>query len=160
MKSNSIFISAFLVFIVFTAFFFTMTDSPSPTILIFGTFDQFHAGHRYVIEEAMALGNLTVVVAQDENVKRMKGFYPEQNEDERVRFLRKKYPDAQLALGHESDFFDPIRRIQPDLIVLGYDQAMPPGIHEEDLPCTVKRLDAFEPEKWKSSYFRNHEDKN
>ena len=53
-------------------------------VLCSGTFDYLHAGHVSFIEQAAALGDeLFVVVARDENVKRIKGHYPDQTEEER-----------------------------------------------------------------------------
>ena len=57
-------------------------------VLSCGTFDNLHPGHIAYLEQAAKLGNeLCVVVARDENVKRIKGRYPEQNEEIRKKRL-------------------------------------------------------------------------
>jgi FAD synthetase len=104
-----------------------------------------------LLSEAGKRGDLHVIVARDANVKRIKGRLPKQNERERVKAVQDTFQDADIRLGDEADFLAPVREIQPDLILLGYDQKFPPGVSEEDLPCPTERLPAFEPERWKSS---------
>jgi len=124
------------------------------TVLVFGTFDLLHPGHLFVLNEAARHGELHVVVARDHNVEKIKGKRPAQNEEERLTAIAQKFPDAHPRLGDAEDFLAPVRAINPDLILLGYDQKLPHGISEDDLPCPVERLEAFEPEKWKSSIRR------
>ena len=123
---------------------------------MFGTFDLLHPGHRFVLNEAQKRGRLSVVIARDTNVQRIKGRFPVHDEDERISNVRSVVPDAEVALGDAHDFLVPVRAINPDLILLGYDQALPTGVREEDLPCEIERLPAFEPEKYKSSILRNN----
>ena len=99
----------------------------SQRVLLFGTFDDLHPGHRFVLDEARARGDVSVVVARDGTVLKIKGRAPLQSQDDRV---------------------------QPDLILLGYDQQLPPGVTEADLLCPVERLEAFEPHVHKSSLRR------
>ncbi|MEK7591615.1 MAG: adenylyltransferase/cytidyltransferase family protein [Patescibacteria group bacterium] len=120
-------------------------------ILVFGTFDELHPGHRFVLEEALKRGETHVVVARDLNVQKIKGRLPKQNEEERRRAIEKAFPGMHPVLGDTSDFLVPVRAVKPDLIVLGYDQKLPPGVSEKDLPCAVERLPAFKPDKYKSS---------
>lgn len=121
------------------------------SILVFGTFDRFHPGHRYLLDAACARGSLSIIVARDATVESIKGHTPAQSQDERIQVLQGAYPDAQIILGSDVNYMDPVMQINPDLILLGYDQRMPPGVTEEDLPCAVERMDALEPEKYKSS---------
>ncbi|MDD5751151.1 MAG: adenylyltransferase/cytidyltransferase family protein [Candidatus Peribacteraceae bacterium] len=123
-------------------------------VLVFGTFDRLHPGHRFLLAEASRRGDLTVVIARDATVQRIKGRVPHEGEEERCRAIRLAFPDAQVVLGHPVDYLDPVRQIQPDLIIMGYDQALPPGVATKDFPCRVERLPAFQPERFKSSHFR------
>ncbi len=123
-------------------------------VLVFGTFDHLHPGHQFVLTEASTRGDLWVVIARDRNVQKLKGRTALQPEDERKRAVEDAFPGAHVVLGDATDFLVPVREITPDLILLGYDQALPPGVKESDLPCTVERLPAFEPERWKSSLLR------
>lgn len=123
--------------------------------MIFGTFDYFHPGHAFVLTEAQKRGKVHVVVAQDATVKRLKGVFPHHSLAARIATIAAQFPEVQVLPGNaDGDFLEPIRTVKPDLIVLGYDQALPPGIQEADLGVPVERLSAFEPEKWKSSKLR------
>ena len=123
-------------------------------VLLFGTFDHLHPGHLFVFEEAKKRGDVSIVVARDRNVERIKGRAPDQNEEERRKTVLAAIPEAQVVLGDPGDFLAPVRSIKPDLILLGYDQRFPPGVTDADLPCPVERLPAFEPGKYKSSLRR------
>ncbi len=120
-------------------------------VLVFGTFDRLHPGHRFVFDEAAKRGDLCIVVARDSSVMRIKQKQSVQSEDQRKAAIEQVRPDATVLLGDHEDFLAPVRSVQPDLILLGYDQRMPPGVCEADLPCPVERLPAFAPEKYKSS---------
>lgn len=124
-------------------------------VLLFGTFDRLHPGHQFVLAEAQKRGEVTVVIARDETVRRLKDRKPMQNEEERMQAVALVIPVATVILGDPSDFLKPVRDTQPDLILLGYDQKLPPGMAMQDLPCRVERLPAFEPERHKSSYLRS-----
>ena len=97
---------------------------------------------------------MSVVVARDSNVMKIKGEAPVQSEDERKRVIEQAFPEANVILGDPKDFLVPVRAVKPELIILGYDQKLPPGVSEEDLPCPIERLGAFEPERYKSSLRR------
>jgi FAD synthetase len=126
-------------------------------VLLFGTFDHLHPGHEFVIREAMRRGDVTVIVARDRNVQRIKKRKSEQSEQQRLQFLRDAFPSITAMLGDSDDFLAPVRNIEADLILLGYDQALPPGITEGDLGCPVERLPAYRPEEFKSSKRRGLE---
>ncbi len=120
-------------------------------VLVFGTFDGVHPGHRFVFDHALKRGDLYVVVARDATVERIKGRRPKHHEAARVQSIATLYPTARVTLGHPTDFRAPLRDIAPDLILLGYDQRLPPGVSEADFAVPVERLPAFHPEKYKSS---------
>ncbi|MDD3896868.1 MAG: adenylyltransferase/cytidyltransferase family protein [Candidatus Peribacteraceae bacterium] len=120
-------------------------------VLAFGTFDRFHPGHDFFLRAAKAKGDVWVVVARDRTVERVKGKRPVQNEEERKQAVEHAFPDMHVLLGDSHDYLAPLRSVQPDLIVLGYDQTLPPGLTEADVPCAMERLPAHEPTKYKSS---------
>lgn len=120
-------------------------------VMVFGTFDRLHRGHEFVITEAMKRGHVTVIVAKASNVRRIKGRLPIESDDDRLKALTKQFPDATVVAGDDLDFLAPVRSVKPDLILLGYDQRLPPGVRESDLGCEVARLPAFHPERFKSS---------
>ncbi|MBI3336676.1 adenylyltransferase/cytidyltransferase family protein [Candidatus Peregrinibacteria bacterium] len=123
-------------------------------ILVFGTFDQLHPGHLFFLNEARKRGELHIVIARDSNVERIKGRSASESQKERKSAVEKAFPDAQVILGESEDFLVPVRNIHPDLIILGYDQRLPPGVQETDFSCPVERSSAMEPSKYKSSLRR------
>jgi FAD synthetase len=90
-------------------------------VLATGTFDILHPGHVLYLCEAKKLGDeLWVIVARDSTVKhKRKPLIPEQ---QRLYMVQSLKCVDHAVLGSEKDMFDPIRRIRPDIIVLGYDQ--------------------------------------
>ncbi|ALM10384.1 MAG TPA: FAD synthase [Candidatus Peribacter riflensis] len=125
-------------------------------VLIFGTFDQLHPGHRFVLEQARMRGDLTVVVSRDATVERCKGRLPIQTEEERRLAVEQMMPGVRVVLGDRQDYLRPVRELLPALILLGYDQELPQGVQAESLPCPLERLPAFHPELYKSSLQRGH----
>lgn len=124
-------------------------------VLLFGTFDRLHPGHEFVLSEGSKRGELHVVVARDQTVERIKGHRPEQSQQERMQAIIDRFPEAKVILGDGADYLTPVKAAQPDLILFGYDQKLPPGVEEDDLPCEVERLAPFEPERFKSSLRRS-----
>lgn len=122
--------------------------------MLFGTFDDLHPGHHYLLRQALERGETWVVVARDANVLRFKGRAPLQSEDVRVRAIAEAFPSIHVLLGDGDDYLSRIREIAPDVILLGYDQRLPPGVTEESLGVPVERIDAFEPHIHKSSLRR------
>ena len=93
-------------------------------IMVFGTFDMIHLGHEDLFRQARALAenpHLIVSIARDSAVERIKGMKPRHREDERLR-------EVQC---HKS----------VDEVVLG----------EGGYTGKVLRLQAFKPEKYKTS---------
>lgn len=123
-------------------------------VLMFGTFDHLHPGHEFVLNEGLKRGELHVVVARDETVERIKGHRPEQSQQLRMQAISDRFPRAVVILGDTADYRKPVWALEPDLILLGYDQKLPPGVEPKDLPCPLERLEAFEPENYKSSLKR------
>ncbi len=120
-------------------------------VLLFGTFDQLHPGHRFILAEASRRGALTVIIARDVTVERHKGRLPRQSEEERRAAVQLAVPSAKVLLGDSDDYLRPVRENAPDLILLGYDQSLPMGVQLKDLPCPAERLPAHHPELYKSS---------
>ncbi|ADE04925.1 adenylyltransferase/cytidyltransferase family protein [Haloferax volcanii] len=91
-----------------------------------GTFDILHPGHVHYLSDAASLGDeLHVIIARGENVTHK----PKPILDGRQRRDMVAALDVvdEAHLGHVEDIFVPIEEIDPDVIVLGYDQH-----HDED----------------------------
>lgn len=123
-------------------------------VLIFGTFDDLHPGHHAYIRQAMDRGDVTAIVARDANVERIKGRAPLQDEETRRAAIEAAFPGVRAVLGDSDDFLAPVRAANPDLILLGYDQKLPPGMDAGHLRCAIERAEPFEPDIHKSSIRR------
>ncbi|MDO9288375.1 MAG: adenylyltransferase/cytidyltransferase family protein [Thermodesulfovibrionales bacterium] len=122
-----------------------------------GTFDHLHLGHANFLKQAKALGDeLVVIVARDENVKRIKNILSEHNEAERKENVEKTRIPDKVVLGlTEKDIFIILEQLKPDIIALGYDQRVSEEAIQKRLPnCKIVRLKPFKPDKYKSSYYR------
>ena len=88
-----------------------------------GTFEIIHPGHIDTIQQAKKLGDVLVaVVARDATVRRRKGRDPIVSEEERRGVLSAiKYVDVAM-LGSESNIYDTLEKVGPDIVALGYDQ--------------------------------------
>ena len=112
-------------------------------VLVAGTFDIIHPGHIYLLTEASKLGDVTAIIARDENVKRIKGKQTVFTEDERRLIVGSLKMVDQAVLGDPTDFFTKVKEIRPDIILLGPDQGdswLRERIEQEQLDIDVRRL--------------------
>lgn len=135
-----------------------MIEAVKKKVVCAGTFDHFHPGHRDFLRQAKALGSyLTVIVARDETVRRIKGFLPSHDEQMRKRNVEESGIPELVLLGNlDTDLLHIIQELSPDIIALGYDQR----VSEEEIvrrfpSCTIIRLVSYKPEQYKSSFYRN-----
>lgn len=95
---------------------------PLTRVMASGVFDLIHNGHISYLEQAKSLGDeLVVVVACDSTVRRRK-HEPITPEDMRARIVGALKPVDRAIVGRDGDFFDTVREVRPDIIVLGFDQ--------------------------------------
>ncbi|MBT3293424.1 adenylyltransferase/cytidyltransferase family protein [Candidatus Peregrinibacteria bacterium] len=120
-------------------------------VLLFGTFDKLHLGHRFVIDQAIKRGEVFIVVGRDKTVLKIKDKTAAHSELERKKAIETAYPEVSVLLGDEEKYETPLKTVNPDLILLGYDQMLPPGIQMEDISCSVERLESYFPDKYKTS---------
>lgn len=133
-------------------------------VMVFGTFDHLHPGHLDYFKQARRFGkDLIIVVARDRNVLKIKGRQAERKEANRARIIRQKLKKlgwtATVALGGRENRWAVIKKYHPDFICLGYDQKVDLKKLRSEIAgwrffCKIKRLKAYQPEKYKSSYFR------
>ena len=91
-------------------------------VMASGVFDIIHTGHISYLEQAKSHGDeLVVVVACDNTVRRRK-HEPITPEDMRVRIVNSLKPVDRAVLGKDGNIFETVREIDPDVIVLGFDQ--------------------------------------
>jgi len=101
-------------------------------VLATGTFDLLHPGHVLYLTEARSLGDeLYVIVARDSMIKhKPKPIIPEEQRLIMVSAL--KIVDKAI-LGSETDMFEPLKEIKPDIVAIGYDQTYDTGELEANL---------------------------
>ncbi len=107
------------------------------TVIAFGAFDGLHPGHLDYFKQAKVYGDILVVsVGTDKNVEKIKGKRPLFNQDERLELVDScKFVD-KAVLGSETDFYQHIKSVEPDVICLGYDQ----WVKEGDLRAELKKV--------------------
>jgi FAD synthetase len=136
------------------------------TVLVFGTFDCLHPGHQNFFRQANKYGRVVVIVARDRNVQRIKNLQTLQNETLRLKKVRSTPPVAQAFLGDEKDFLQPVLKIKPDLIALGFDQktftipTLQAQLKALNFIAKIIRLKSYQPGKFKSSLIRRKMMKN
>ncbi len=127
-------------------------------VLVFGTFDGLHEGHKDFLRQAKQEGDyLVVVVGRDSTVERVKKQLPKFNENERLAQVEQNEFVDFARLGNEGvSPYQVIQEVLPDIICMGYDQTffvdkLEEKIKEFGLNIEIKRMKAFKPEIYKSS---------
>ncbi len=131
-------------------------------VMVFGTFDIFHEGHKDFFRQAREYGGyLIVIVARDKNVLETKGKLPENNELARQTTISDSALVDIVVLGDLADKYKVIQEYQPDVICLGYDQKvilkeLAEKLAEFSLDKTrIIKLNPFHPEIYKSSKLKS-----
>jgi len=133
------------------------------TVMTFGTFDYFHEGHQEYLKQAKNHGQkLVTVIARDNTVKKVKGDYPDKDEEERQDIVFDSGIADEVILGDLKDKYNVIREHKPDVICLGYDQfaftqQLQKLIIQEKLNTEIVRLEAHNPKENKSSIIKNQQ---
>jgi FAD synthetase len=124
-------------------------DDDHTVALAQGTFDILHPGHLHYLSEAAAHGDeLHVIVARRENVTHKE---PPVCPDRQRRDMLDALDIVDEAhVGHPEDYFVPVAEIDPDVIVLGFDQhhddeAIREQLRERGLDAEVTRATARDP---------------
>ncbi len=127
-------------------------------VLVFGTFDGLHEGHKDFFRQAKEYGdNLVAVVGRDSTVQRTKNRLPKFNEQERLKGVQDSGLVDEARLGNEGNNpYKVIEEVNPRIICLGYDQThftdkLAEKIKEMGLHIDIVRLKPYKPEIYKSS---------
>ena len=133
-----------------------------------GTFDGLHRGHLFLLEYAHRRGlamarrqgrpgvHLSVVVARDESVKRIKHRAPHHTQRERCALVAALRLVDEAFVGKPNDFIASVRRVQPELIVLGHDQkaGWEDTLHAAGIFARIARCPPYERQRLKSTMLR------
>jgi FAD synthetase len=127
-------------------------------VMVFGTFDIFHQGHKSLLGQAHRHGDFIVaVVARDKTVKLVKKKEPRNKEQKRVKILRESKMANLVVFGGLKDKYAVIKKYQPKVICLGYDQKVSMKELKKKLlefgldETKIIRLKSYYPKKYKSS---------
>lgn len=127
--------------------------------MVFGTFDMLHPGHINFFKQARKVAKQTfliVSIARDVNVRKIKGRRPRKNEEQRKRMLAESGLADKVVLSNIKNYIGHIKREQPDIIALGYDQThytetLQKDLRAANLKTSVVRLRSFRPAIYKTS---------
>jgi len=97
----------------------------SVKVVATGVFDIIHIGHAHFLNAAKEHGNhLTVIIANDTTVRKMKG-EPILSDERRAEVVLQLKPVNEVVIGRTGDMLDIIvEDIKPDVIALGFDQRL------------------------------------
>ena len=130
-------------------------------MLVFGTFDGLHDGHRFFLRKAKKLGErLIVIVAQDSIVKKLKGRAPRESLQERLAGLRGSGLADEAVAGDETlGEWSAVKKYRPETIALGYDQTrlaaeLRAYSQKENLPITLVTLPSHKPGTFHSRFLK------
>lgn len=145
-------------------------STPTGPVRVFvgGTFDGLHLGHLFLFDFARRRGlalarrtdrdgvHVSVVVARDDSVRRFKHRAPHHDQRERQKLVAAVRAVDRAFVGTANDFIRSVRRVRPDLIVLGYDQRADwEGILDQaGIRAKVIRCPAYGRKRLKSSIMR------
>ncbi|MBU1974896.1 MAG: FAD synthase [Nanoarchaeota archaeon] len=129
-------------------------------VLAFGTFDIFHPGHEFYLQQAKNVGDeLLVIIARDTTVRMLKGTDPYNDQMTRLKKIHALPYVDQAYLGSEADKYALIEQLKPDIICLGYDQThfiddLEKELEDRGLNPEIIRIDSHKPHVFKSSKLR------
>ena len=142
-------------------------------IVVFGVFDVFHDGHRYLLKQASSLGTLHIILTTDQTVE----FLKKRKVHDTFEVRKKNILKNQIFCTHTSNHviglhdrifpsdeelgtYKILQQIDPDIICFGYDQLS----LKSDLTNRVQNgeitlkpnirfidIDSYFPDKYKSS---------
>lgn len=137
--------------------------SENKKVLLFGVFDGLHKGHMYLLEESNKHGDVYIALPIDEVVERIKNKKPINDFEKRSIALLDTGLVKEVMKGDEElGSWNIIEKIQPDKIILGYDQETEKSfiyefLSSKSLNTELISLEAFEPETYKSSLLNSYE---
>ena len=129
-------------------------------VMVFGTFNIIHPGHLNLFRQARNYGSiLYVVLALDDTVQKHKKYVPQTAEERQKNLLRIPFVD-HVIIGDPHDKLTAVKKVQPDVICLGYDQGLfvdllTDYISKQNLQTKIIRLKPYYPEQYKGSKFRD-----
>jgi len=95
----------------------------SEKVMVFGTFDNLHDGHRDFLRQAREVADrLIVVVSRDAAIAHVYGKPPERDEADRIATILSEGVAQDVVMGHLDDKYRVLLEHEPDIIFLGFSQ--------------------------------------
>ncbi|MFH1392353.1 MAG: adenylyltransferase/cytidyltransferase family protein [bacterium] len=91
-------------------------------ILATGVFDIIHIGHLHFLQKAKSLGDELIVLVSCDKVCEEEKRIPINSQEERVELVEALKPVDKAFIGPNGDKYKTILDINPDILVLGFDQ--------------------------------------
>lgn len=126
-------------------------------VLAFGTFDILHPGHISYLNQCKRFGDeLTVVIARDETVLKLKGRKTVFDEQSRRMIISSLKCVNRAILGSRTNHYDVIKKARPNVVCLGYDHVITVGHFEAQLDTMgIKQPRIIRMKKWRASTFKS-----
>ena len=113
-------------------------------ILVGGCFNSVHEGHVYFLNEAKKYGeHLTIILTNDINNNKPYAI----SFKKRKKLLEKTGIIDNIIEGHENDFMITFNKVNPDIVILGYDQKMPNSISFDKKVIRIKKYKNYSTSK-------------
>lgn len=121
-------------------------------VIVFGSFDPLHNGHLDFFRQAKKLGDfLTIVVARDEEIMARKKRSVRFMQDTRLKVVLNTGLADKVILGDSVGKYSILKKEEPDIIAIGYDQEIPQTLKDELKQYRIITLKPHKPDKYKSS---------
>jgi len=93
-------------------------------VMVFGTFDGVHEGHRHLLSQAAEKGEEVIaVLTRDEHVLELKGHLPKNMIADRLEMIQYE-SEINIAVKGDAELgtYGVVKEHNPSIILLGYDQ--------------------------------------
>ena len=130
-------------------------------VMCFGTFDVFHLGHLNYFEQARGYGDYLIVVVARDKTKHAQKKETIFDEVERLKLVKSINIVDEAVLGYPDNHYTIIQEKRPDVICLGYDQAikeqdLSQRLRELGLSPIIMRMKSYQTHLHKSSLIKRH----
>lgn len=127
--------------------------------MVFGTFDGLHRGHLNFFKQAKKISTnpfLIASIARDKNVLKIKKRLPFFDEKKRKKLVGNCVLVNKVVLGGVNNHIPHIKKENPDIIALGYDQRayvnnLKQDLKNNNLETKVVRLKPYKEHIYKNS---------
>jgi FAD synthetase len=131
-------------------------------VMTFWAFDVVHPWHKYYLNEAKKYGDVLVtIVARDNTIENVKWKKPLNREEIRMSDVKNLWISDIVKLWHKTDMLNSIKKYNPDVIALWYDQnsfihQLSEYLHKNKIKTSVLTIWPYHKEIYKSSKIKKN----